>query len=521
MVAVFLKVQNLLNCTNVREDVSLRLRYVWLPLLWLLVSPVYPQSLPSDEFRLRFRVYPPDAQVYRVVGKEPSGTLNLELLGRADGLQLKKSYAQQPCRFILKRSGFHFGGPYGWDPSLPIRSATGDYFDYFPIDGAPPIVGEPNNWIVGWWVSLRLHPKLFWSLVLVLVGLGIWMLKTLRDRSVSRRGYQKRLAALTSAGQDDPMLGATLGRFLVVENLGRGNRSTLYKAVPKETLEPDESVTIKWFSGERNDSEADRRFRQELQIQSELQHPYIVRVDNWGHHEGRPYTVLEYISGETLDKKIPNQGWNLDEALTYLIPILDALLYAKERGVVHGDLKPQNVMVSQNGARKVLGFAKSQRPDGDKLPGPVLGATSWAYKAPEVLAGARPDSVSDQYSLGVMAYQMLTGRLPVDLSDPGLKQQVPSGEIPREALEQFVLRMMNEHPERRFDSLDTVREGLMAIAGGLPWTPQPSPAWPVRSDKTREPSSKLIERERKASKDTPANSGKRQKKKKKRKRKRK
>jgi serine/threonine-protein kinase len=250
-------------------------------------------------------------------------------------------------------------------------------------------------------------------------------------------------------------------------------------------------VAIKVMQGRlASDQDFRRRFQREVQVSRDLTHPHIVRVDDWGEQDGILYLVLEFIDGQTMDGKIPDQGWTFEEALPYLQMTVEALIYAHGRGVVHRDLKPENIMIPQGGGLKVMDFGLARSNDVSKVTktGSALGTPG--YMPPEQITGAPPRPVSDQYAFGIMMYEMLTGRRPFDDPDPMSVLYKHMSEPPpslragnpsiSESLEVLVMRMLEKEPNQRLASFEVVRDALEEIASGRPWSPPPLPQGPPR-----------------------------------------
>ena len=201
------------------------------------------------------------------------------------------------------------------------------------------------------------------------------------------------------------------GRYRLDAQIGAGGMSTVYLAFD-QTLE--RRVAIKLMHREiASDSDQLERFRREARAVAQLSHPHIVGVIDAGEDEGRPYIVFEYVEGETLKERIRRMGrLPVDEAIAYAIEIARALGAAHARGIVHRDIKPQNVLVDEEGSAKVtdFGIARSLDEDGLTADGRVLGTTD--YVSPEQALGHGVNGQSDLYSLGVVLFEMLTGDVP-------------------------------------------------------------------------------------------------------------
>ncbi len=208
------------------------------------------------------------------------------------------------------------------------------------------------------------------------------------------------------------LLGTKLnGRYRLEARIGAGGMSTVYRALD-ETLQ--RRVAIKLMNTEVvSDSDQLERFRREARAVAQLSHPNIVGVIDAGEDEGRPYIVFEYVEGETLKDRIRRRGpMPIPEAVAYAIEIARALGAAHARHIVHRDVKPQNVLIDEEGSAKVtdFGIARTLEEDGLTADGRVLGTTD--YVSPEQALGQPVSGQSDLYSLGVVLYEMLTGAVP-------------------------------------------------------------------------------------------------------------
>ena len=201
------------------------------------------------------------------------------------------------------------------------------------------------------------------------------------------------------------------GRYRLDAQVGTGGMSTVYRAFDA-TLE--RRVAIKLMHREiASDSDQLERFRREARSVAQLSHPHIVGVIDAGEEGDRPYIVFEFVEGETLKDRIRRLGrLPVDEAIAYAIEIARALGAAHARNIVHRDVKPQNVLVDEEGSAKVtdFGIARSLDDSGLTAEGRVLGTTD--YVSPEQALGHDVNGQSDIYSLGIVLYEMLTGDVP-------------------------------------------------------------------------------------------------------------
>ena len=201
------------------------------------------------------------------------------------------------------------------------------------------------------------------------------------------------------------------GRYRLESKLGSGGMSTVYLA-RDETLQ--RWVAVKVMHREMSDQpDQIERFRREARAVAQLSHPNVVAVIDAGEDGGYPYIVFEYVEGETLKQRIDRLGrLPIVEAAAYGIEVGRGLAVAHAHRLVHRDVKPQNVLIDPEGRAKVtdFGIARSLESDGLTKTGRVLGTTD--YVAPEQAMGQEVDARCDVYSLGVLLYEMLTGKVP-------------------------------------------------------------------------------------------------------------
>src|SRR3989440_8289188 len=208
------------------------------------------------------------------------------------------------------------------------------------------------------------------------------------------------------------ILGTTLsGRYRLEARIGSGGMSTVYRALD-ETLQ--RQVAVKLMNREvTSDSDQLERFRREARAVAQLSHPHIVGVIDAGEDESRPYIVFEYVEGETLKERIRRLGrLPIPEAVAYAIEIARALGAAHARHIVHRDVKPQNVLIDEEGSAKVtdFGLGRTMAQEGLTADGRVLGTTD--YVSPEQALGHQVTGQSDLYSLGIVLFEMLAGEVP-------------------------------------------------------------------------------------------------------------
>jgi serine/threonine-protein kinase len=210
--------------------------------------------------------------------------------------------------------------------------------------------------------------------------------------------------------QQDDMIA---GRYRLEERLGLGGMSEVWAATDTEL---ERRVALKLLSPNADNA----RFEREARAVASLGHPNITQLYDYGEENGRPYMVLEYLPGGTLEEHLQSGKPLPDlDARRIAAELAAGLAHAHARGVVHRDLKPANVLFDQEGRAKLADFGIARMVAGEGTlteAGTVLGTA--AYISPEQAAGSPASAASDVYSFGVMLYRMLTGRLPFESSDP-------------------------------------------------------------------------------------------------------
>ncbi len=251
------------------------------------------------------------------------------------------------------------------------------------------------------------------------------------------------------------------GRYEIQEIIGVGGMSVVYRAY--DNID-DRIVAIKILKDEYlSNDEFKRRFKNESKAIAVLSHPNIVRVYNVSFGDRIQYIVMEYVDGITLKEYIEQQGViNWKEAVHFVGQILAALQHAHDKGIVHQDIKPQNIMLLQDGTIKVtdFGIARFSRVDSNTTSEKAIGSVH--YISPEQARGEVTDEKADIYSVGVVLYEMLTGQLPFQSDSAvsiALMQLQQEPKRPREiistipmGLEQITIRAMQKNANSRYRS---------------------------------------------------------------------
>ena len=256
------------------------------------------------------------------------------------------------------------------------------------------------------------------------------------------------------------MIGMILGnRYEILKEIGSGGMANVYRCY--DTID-DREVAIKILKDEfLNNEEFIRRFKNESKAIAVLNHPNIVRVYDVSFGDMIQYIVMEYIDGITLKEYIEMQGvldWK--ETLHLTTQILKALQHAHENGIVHRDIKPQNIMLLQDGTIKVTDFGIARFSSNATRTMTEQAIGSVHYIAPEQARGEKTDGKTDIYSVGVMMYEMLTGRLPFDADSAvsvALMQLQTTPKRPRQinpdipnGLEEITMKAMQKNPNDRY-----------------------------------------------------------------------
>ena len=259
------------------------------------------------------------------------------------------------------------------------------------------------------------------------------------------------------------------GRYEIQELIGVGGMAMVYKAY--DNLD-DKTVAIKILKDEfLGNQEFIRRFKNESKAIAVLSHPNIVKVYDVSFGDRIQYIVMEYIDGITLKEYIGQQNvipWK--EAVHFTVQILQALQHAHEKGIVHRDVKPQNIMLLQDGTIKVtdFGIARFSNNETRTMTDKAIGSVH--YIAPEQARGGVTDGKADIYSVGVMLYEMLTGKLPFDAdsavsvaimqlqTEPKPLREI-NADIP-EGIEEITLKAMRKEPRQRYGSAKEMLEAI-------------------------------------------------------------
>lgn len=265
------------------------------------------------------------------------------------------------------------------------------------------------------------------------------------------------------------MIGKTLGQYQLIEELGRGGFATVYRALQPQL---NRQVAIKVLHPEFiRDERALRRFKREAVAVARLTHPNIVAVYDYGEQEGHAYLVMEYIAGGTLKARLGGKPLPYADALAVVRAVGSALDYAHSKGVIHRDVKPGNILYTDDGRIVLSDFGIVRLADDESsLTRGVIGTPQ--YMSPEQALGREVDGRSDLYSLGIVLFEMLAGRVPykgesaVATLSMHATLPVPSmrkyNEAVPDVIDRIVQRALAKAPEDRFQTGAELTQALSA-----------------------------------------------------------
>lgn len=268
-----------------------------------------------------------------------------------------------------------------------------------------------------------------------------------------------------------------VGRYQIIRELGRGGMAVVYRAYDPQVERP---VAIKVMAAHSlHNEESRKRFEREARVIGSLQHPAIVPLYDFGEENGQPYLVMSLMRGGSLSDHLRRGLFSLDEAARLILRLAPALDLAHERGIVHRDLKPDNILFDQQDNPYItdFGIAKLFNSTSElSQSGIVIGSV--AYMSPEQATGKDIDGRSDIYSLGVILFQILTGRRPFESNNSlgfmyqHLNDPVPSictirNDLPL-GCEVVIARAMAKNPNHRYATASEMATALMAVAADLP-----------------------------------------------------
>ncbi len=270
----------------------------------------------------------------------------------------------------------------------------------------------------------------------------------------------------------DQLIGRRLGHFEIVESLGRGGMGHVFRALD-HSLKRDVAVKILRRGTCQNDERQIESLLQEAIAQARVNHPNVATIYYVGREGADPFLAMELIEGGTLAARINNGPLPFSEIAPIAIQIVKALKISHQLDLIHGDLKPTNLLIMPSGEVKLSDYGMARSASATDSESGFGGTPN--YLAPELLLGQSPSIQSDMYALGVTLYEMMFGRLPVELSGSTIPQWIDSHEhakivfpepwpeyIPR-GWRDFLQRLLSREPARRFANYDEILDVLQSL----------------------------------------------------------
>src|SRR5437660_8686322 len=278
------------------------------------------------------------------------------------------------------------------------------------------------------------------------------------------------------------LVGKSLGQFRIVAHIGAGGMATVFKAY-QPTL--DRYVAIKVLPAyHARDPIFVKRFVQEARSVAKLAHPNIVQIHDFGDQEGVTYIVMEYVDGGTLKDRLKQQAVSVSEAVDFIIQAAEGLNCAHSHGIIHRDVKPANMLLRKDGHLLLSDFGIAKILEGTtNLTRVNTGIGTPQYMSPEQGTGQAVAASSDIYSLGIVLFHCLTGRVPFNADSPltitvkHLNEPLPvallrSVNVPS-SIEQVILKMTAKAPADRYQTTTEMTNELLRAAANarvpLPW----------------------------------------------------
>lgn len=262
-----------------------------------------------------------------------------------------------------------------------------------------------------------------------------------------------------------------VGRYEILEIIGSGAHGRVARAHDPLI---SRLVAIKLFPKELAHGEARQRFIQEARVVGQLSHPAIITLHDMGIDEAThtPYLVMEYLEGQPLDRILDKHSVPFSKACAWTAEVAGALGVAHRKGVIHGDVKPANMLITEDGRVKLMDFGMARLASLDSKATPLAGTP--AYWCPEQIVGKPQDARSDLFSLGIVLYEMVTGQRPFDadslqgicsrvLSSTPLPPSHANRSLPT-AFDDLMARCLAKDPAGRFASAETLAKELYPLA---------------------------------------------------------
>jgi eukaryotic-like serine/threonine-protein kinase len=271
-----------------------------------------------------------------------------------------------------------------------------------------------------------------------------------------------------------------VGRYQILDTIGTGANSRVARAFDPMI---GRTVAIKLFPSQLASGEGRERFIKEARVVGQISHPSIVALHDMGIEESTstPYLVMEYVEGQPLERLLDKGSIPYPRACAWTAEVASALAVAHRKGIIHGDVKPANILISEEGRVKLTDFGMARLASRDSGDSPLLGTP--AYWCPEQILGKPQDARSDIFSLGVVLYEMITGHRPFDsdslqgicsrvLSSTPLPPSHTNPSLPA-GLNELVAACLAKDPAHRRNSADDLADDLYPFARRKPTAEQP------------------------------------------------
>ncbi|MFZ5981591.1 MAG: protein kinase domain-containing protein, partial [Candidatus Zixiibacteriota bacterium] len=267
--------------------------------------------------------------------------------------------------------------------------------------------------------------------------------------------------------------GTKISHYKIINKVGAGGMGEVYLA---EDTELDRKVALKFLPSYLcPDEDCRKRFKREAQAAAKLSHPNIIHIYEVSEYQGRPFFAMEHVEGRTLGNVIKDDKLDLKKVIELTLQICEGLQEAHEAGVVHRDIKPANIVLDNKGYPKLLDFGLASVRGGEKVTktGSTLGTVG--YMSPEQSQGKEVDRRSDLFSLGVVLYEMITGKAPFTEEYEAATIHAIINETPEplaryktrvpEDLQRIVSKLLEKDPDRRYQSAADVMADLNRLKG--------------------------------------------------------
>ena len=430
-----------------------------------------PTRLYREQVLIKYRSHPPDAALSI---EEISGRgMHPVYLGKFPQLAVSDRYDLSQGKFLkvnllLERKGYE---PWRKEMALNALAEPGSDIAELGYIGLAPLTGWENRWEqvkVLHRFNTPLAVLIDCVILACFLSIPIVLLPRYRAHKEQKELWKRKEMLESVITDTDPLLKKVLGGYYLTARIGRGGMSKVYRGLPESTLDLDDAVAVKVIDEELATSEEYRaRFRREVEVCASLNNPNTVKLIDWGEKGRLLFMVQELVEGQTL-KEALKKPLSQARFVHIFIPILKALKATHAKGVIHRDLKPSNVMITPNDVVKLMdfGLAKANKPGHDLTrTGDAFGTP--VYMSPEQISGGGAEPGADLYSLGIMAFELLTGRLPFEVGDDPMS--VMLAHLQKEPfrlkefrpdvapeLDELVARLMIKDPSERLVDIDTI-----------------------------------------------------------------